>query len=53
VQLLDPEGEGATIPGNVGNFPDIPEDSILQLHCSENHKSRTIEKFLTLQEDTN
>jgi hypothetical protein len=35
VQLLDPEEEGATIPGNVGNFffqstrHNIPEDSVL------------------------
>ena len=49
VQLLDPEGEGATIAGNVGSFPGIPEDLVLQLHCSEKHKSRTIEKFLNLQ----
>jgi len=33
VQLLDPEGEGTTISGNVGNFPGIPNDLILQLHC--------------------
>jgi len=59
VELLDPKEEGAIIPGNVGNFffqstrHNIPEDSVLQLHCSENDKSRTIENFLTLQEETN